>query len=201
MEKFYKWTLGAFSPVPAEDGMTMPVGYKDGQLYTYDRGVNTIIANAFSPTTQYDEGDYVIYEEKMYVCISSTVGPFDETKWDEVQVASLISNLYHNIATVYNTLDGRIDDVNIKADNAFGKGGTFTVRVSDWDPITQSYTKTIPALKVNDGILIGPLTQQDQDNLNGKSVFCTASTGSITLTYKVIPDADLTFQYFIGRGA
>ena len=194
--RFYKWTLGAFSPVPADDNMTLPVGYRDGQLFTYDRGVSQIIADAYSITTAYIIGDYAIYNEKLYRCISPTIGSFDEAKWEEVQIVDLIGE----VNTKAQNAQTAADEAQNTADNAYGVGGQFSIAVSDWDTGTQSYTKTIPGLGVNDKIDLYPKTKLDQDNGQGNGLFVTDSADSVVITYDIIPTQTLTFKYFITPG-
>lgn len=49
-----------------------------------------LIALQYDPTESYVAGDVVIHEEKLYEAIDSTTGEFDPTKWNEVNVASLL---------------------------------------------------------------------------------------------------------------
>ena len=81
--------------VPAEN-----VVYGSGSI---EDAINTkasleIIAPAYNTTTEYHVGDYVIYNNNLYKCISATYGAWDNSKWN----STLASNEFGS-SVLYDT--------------------------------------------------------------------------------------------------
>ena len=57
-------------------------------IYKIEEGANDNIAETYDATSTYDVGDYVIYHDDLYKCITavSTAEPFDSNKWAECLV-------------------------------------------------------------------------------------------------------------------
>lgn len=48
--------------------------------------LNTVIASAYDSTISYGVGDYVIYDNRLYVCLEATSGDWDSTCWSRLTV-------------------------------------------------------------------------------------------------------------------
>lgn len=61
----------------------------------------------FSTTSTYDIGDYVLYQNVLYICIEeiTTPGIWDNTKWEQVNLITMINELKQLINTQYTTLN------------------------------------------------------------------------------------------------
>lgn len=90
----------------------------------------TIIAEAYDDTLIYNIGDYVIYDSKLYRCISSTSGTFDTNDWDEISVMDEMTSEFN---TISDSLSSRVPQDNIgfvntslsTAQKAFAQGEIF----------------------------------------------------------------------------
>lgn len=58
-----------------------------------------IVSDAYKTTGSYAVGDYCIYENELYRCISDTSGEFDATCWKKTLVASELKTLNANIVS------------------------------------------------------------------------------------------------------
>lgn len=57
------------------------------------------IAHQYDSSKSYEYGDYVIYEQMLYMCISDTTAAFDAECWKEVYLTDIVSGKTDNIAT------------------------------------------------------------------------------------------------------
>ncbi len=66
------------------------------------------IADAFSTSATYDEGDYVMREGSMYRCISpiTTAGAWDASKWTQVTVGEELADIN---ALGFSVVDGALN--------------------------------------------------------------------------------------------
>ena len=58
----------------------------------YDAGSSSF-APEYDETQEYKKFDYCMYNNTMYVCLGDTIGPFDETKWQETKVSYELDNV------------------------------------------------------------------------------------------------------------
>lgn len=114
------------------DGVALtPDGNKDVDIV--GKANQSSIANAYSTTTNYVRGDYVMYQNTLYKCLQATTGTWDATKWEQAVVGDdleqkanidglyegmtvggaeqLLSNVYEEDQVPYNfrTSGGSID--------------------------------------------------------------------------------------------
>lgn len=104
--------------------------------------IEDMIANQYDSNNSYHTGDYVIFSDTLYKCISDTSGDFDNSKWtvvnvtgELVEVASDIDDINSDITT----LNGRVDDIPVVEANPGGTGTTLnTIEINN-------ITYTIPS--------------------------------------------------------
>lgn len=90
----------------------------------------SIIAEEYDESESYSEGQYVIYEDKLYKCLYSTSGEFEPNDWDEVTVSS---EMYSEFSTINDTLSRRVPVDNVgyvnsnlnRAEKAYTQGEIF----------------------------------------------------------------------------
>ena len=72
----------------------------------------------FSTTSTYDIGDYVLYQNILYICIEeiTTSGVWDNTKWEQVNLITMINELKQLINTQYTALNTLITNNKNSAD-------------------------------------------------------------------------------------
>lgn len=58
-----------------------------------------MLADEYSTTATYSEGDYVVYEDKLYKANNTTSGAFDTSKWDEVKITDELDNNINNVCS------------------------------------------------------------------------------------------------------
>ena len=68
----------------------------------YDNLVESI-AEAYDDTKTYSVGDYVLYDSRLYVCITNieTAEVFDNEKWEETEIGNKLTDLKSQIANIY----------------------------------------------------------------------------------------------------
>lgn len=55
----------------------------------------------YNTSTTYNEGDYAVYNETLYVCTATTTGTWDSTKWEQTSVNDIIGD----VETILHTLN------------------------------------------------------------------------------------------------
>ena len=112
----YRWTGSGFGCL----GGALTLGETSSTAYRGDRGKiaydtslanqTNICPNTYDPTATYYSGDYVIYNNLLYVCLSDgTTGAWDITKWtqtsiDQIQYDNMqhLETLYNGVSDLYN---------------------------------------------------------------------------------------------------
>lgn len=77
----------AFSVIKASVGGGNPIG-----ILGYEN---------YNTSTTYNEGDYAVYQDILYVCTATTTGTWDSTKWEQTSVNDIIGD----VETILETLD------------------------------------------------------------------------------------------------
>lgn len=103
---------------------------------------NENIATEYDPTDTYAKGDYVIYENVLYICTDSdgTTGTFDPTAWSQTELAEHTAQNTANFGTdydentTYNTGDKCVYNNLLYECNDDGVTGTWDG--SKWDSLT-----------------------------------------------------------------
>lgn len=55
----------------------------------------------YSTSTTYNEGDFAVYQDVLYVCTATTTGNWDSTKWEQTSVNDIIGD----VETILHTLN------------------------------------------------------------------------------------------------
>ena len=55
----------------------------------------------YSTSTTYNEGDFAVYQDVLYVCTATTTGAWDSTKWEQTSVNDIIGD----VETILHTLN------------------------------------------------------------------------------------------------
>lgn len=66
------------------------------------------IAEEYDKTKEYNENNYVWYNETLYKCKATTRGEFDETKWEVYKVSDYLFWILEQIGDVYDNLKNNI---------------------------------------------------------------------------------------------
>lgn len=91
----------------------------------------SIIAEEYDESESYSEGQYVIYEDKLYKCVTDTFGgEFDPSDWSEITVSS---EMYSEFSTINDALGRRVPVDNVgyvnsdlnRAEKAYTQGEIF----------------------------------------------------------------------------
>ena len=81
------------------DGTTIPDGYEEfeGNL----GGCEGVVSDAYDSTSTYDVGDYCIYEDELYKCITAITTPesFTSSKWEKTTVTDELIRSYRYTLT------------------------------------------------------------------------------------------------------
>ena len=80
-----------------------------------------------------------------------------------------------------------------------GISGTIIVNTTDWTDY--AYTTTIAKLGEKDAIFFTPSTRSDKEATENAEVFIEANGGEVTFSCTSVPNAGITFKYFIVKGA
>lgn len=94
-----------------------------GTMYIIDQGVAVkIIADKYAPTKTYVIGDYVVYSDLLYKCITAISEPeeFNSEKWTNIKIATEIEQINNSVSqkadknNVYDkpTIDTKVDVLN-----------------------------------------------------------------------------------------
>ena len=62
----------------------------------YER-VLALTFNEYDTTTQYEVGDFVVYNDQLYKCISATSGAWDSTKWQLATLNDLLTDIESSV--------------------------------------------------------------------------------------------------------
>ena len=87
----------------------------DRDYYLDKEGLQTLIseletnlvAEEYDSSTAYTVGQFCIYENNLYRCISATTGTWDSTKWDKV----IITDELHNGVSYLRVVNGAVNIV------------------------------------------------------------------------------------------
>ena len=101
-----------------------------GQIYDIeDASARSLIANKYNAENQYSSGDFCIYNNSLYKCVSNTTGSWDSTAWSQT--------------TITDNLDG----------GSSGGGGNATLETTDTEfNYTNYYTMLLTSIEIPDGI-------------------------------------------------
>lgn len=77
----------------------------DGTIYGIDIPTD-ITSDPYDPSETYNTGDYVIYNNKFYICKSdNTTGAWDSSKWDEVNIGEQLESLQEQINSIETNIE------------------------------------------------------------------------------------------------
>ena len=101
----YGLTLPNYDEMADIDVINENMDLIDAQMKKNADGVGqakSIVSDAYSGSSTYNVGDYCIYDNKLYRCITAvtTAESFDSAKWKETSVKSELSTLNSNINTI-----------------------------------------------------------------------------------------------------
>lgn len=101
----YGFTLPNYNEIADIDVINENMDLIDKQMKRNADGVvqaKSIVSDAYSGSLTYNVGDYCIYDNKLYRCITAvtTAEAFDSAKWQETSVKSELSTLNSNINTI-----------------------------------------------------------------------------------------------------
>lgn len=79
----------------------------DGTIYGIDIPTD-ITSDPYDTTATYNTGDYVIYNNKLYICnTDNTTGAWDPLKWDEVNIGEQLQSLQDQIDSIETNIEVR----------------------------------------------------------------------------------------------
>lgn len=175
---------GSISPVKATEGMRDPVGIRDGQLYTYGAAaVEDMVAPEYDNTAMYYEGDFVVFENKLYVALAETSGVFDPNSWAPTDIAEEIAER-----------DEELAEQSARIAASRGVRGSVVLTLAGWEDNVQ--TKTIAA-GVNDVILFWTATKEDKEVANNAELDVSTSGNTSTFSVAAAPAADIHLNYVV----
>lgn len=87
--------MGLYSDLPKLSRVKLPSGTTYALI---DLDGRSLLAGNYSTSASYNTGDYVIYNDNLYVCTGSTTGTWDSAKWSSVTVSSELKQLKQSIA-------------------------------------------------------------------------------------------------------
>ena len=87
--------MGLYSDLPKLSRVKLPSGTTYALI---DLDGRSLLAGNYSSAASYNTGDYVIYNDNLYLCTGSTTGTWDPTKWSSVTVSSELKQLKQSIA-------------------------------------------------------------------------------------------------------
>ena len=107
----------------------------DGKMRKYyemiyqalDEFTKNLIVDDFEKGKTYNEGDYCLYDDTLWLCIEShTATDFDPTKWQKVTITDVLKILNDNLRTTIETVNTTVQSVNITIQTVQGLIGTVT---------------------------------------------------------------------------
>lgn len=103
------------------------------------------IADTYNPnkTSGYNIGDLVIYEDKLYKCISTVsvgAGEFDSTKWDAIPTYDSTQTYNEYDYVIYEGVPYRCDEANTTGDWDSSKWTDVSIEFAEYDETASYYT-------------------------------------------------------------
>ena len=181
---------------------------------------NIAAADDFNPGTSYSYLDFVKYNDRLYICKSSsgsTAGPFDPTEWNEIIIgeqaaeaqrtfllATQNGNRLDNLATVatsgnYNDLNGTPAIPAAQVNSDWNAAGT-VAEILNKPNLSAVATSGLYADLVGAPSLAPVATSGDYDDLNNKPTIPT-KTSELTNDSGFIDDVSDKLDKVDGRGS
>lgn len=78
-----------------------------GNLYDVcDTNARAMISDEYNSATQYNAGDYCIWENTLKKANKSTTGTYDHTAWDDTNIGEVVGELNQNMSAKFIILSG-----------------------------------------------------------------------------------------------
>ena len=75
-----------------------------GNLYDVcDTNARAMISDEYNSATQYNAGDYCIWENTLKKANKSTTGTYDHTAWDDTNIGEVVGELNQKMKKIYTT--------------------------------------------------------------------------------------------------
>ena len=181
----------------------------------YER-VLALTFNEYDTTTEYEVGDFVVYNDQLYKCISATSGAWDSSKWQLATLNDLVDDIENAVAFVNDkaNVDGNYPTMTVGAadnltpydeDSGVDQEQPFLLQGTGCGNGEQQVdTGALGLLKEKQGNTV-VVNQQITNNLTFQSRKGTTGTdtetdGVRTLTFGGSPTTGQDFQFFFKTG-
>ena len=125
----------------------------------YER-VLALTFNEYDTTTEYEVGDFVVYNDQLYKCIGATSGAWDSTKWQQATLQDVVDDV-----------EGAVASVNGKANIVDLENGTLVVAKA-------TSAKSIEPISTESGaVQETPFVYQGTGTANGSAAVDTSPVG------------------------
>ncbi len=119
-----------------------------GNLYDVcDTNARAMISDEYNSATQYNAGDYCIWENTLKKANKSTTGTYDHTAWDDTNIGEVVGELNQKIPTTmtWNAITGKPSflSVNYVDVTINGGNGSGNINISQY---TSGYSAVVPVL-------------------------------------------------------
>lgn len=119
-----------------------------GNLYDVcDTNARAMISDEYNSATQYNAGDYCIWENTLKKANKSTTGTYDHTAWDDTNIGEVVGELNQKIPTTmaWNNITGKPSFLSVNHVDVTISGGNGSGNI-DISQYTNGYSSVIPVL-------------------------------------------------------